>query len=100
MRVGIRFRHEVATGCFPRGKVRKMKSSNRFLIVLVTAVLLLCCWPTSAQDIRYNFVPGTDFSKYRTYKWVRVPKVEYPNQIMDGKIMREIDAKLGRTGLT
>jgi len=27
-----------------------------------------------AQDVKYNFMEGTDFSKYKTYKWVQVPK--------------------------
>jgi predicted heme/steroid binding protein len=77
-----------------------MKSRNSFLFVLVTSVLLLWCGPTSAQDIRYNFLPGTDFSKYRSYKWVRVPKAQYPNQILDRQIMQAIDAQLGTKGLT
>jgi predicted heme/steroid binding protein len=54
----------------------------------------------SAQDIKYNFLPGTDFAKYKTYKWVRIPKAEYPNQILDGQIMQAIDAQLGLKGLT
>ncbi|HEY5883153.1 MAG TPA: DUF4136 domain-containing protein [Pyrinomonadaceae bacterium] len=77
-----------------------MKFSNSFLVLVVTSVLLLWSSPTSAQDIRYNFLPGTDFSKYRSYKWVRVPKAQYPNQILDGQIMQAIDAQLGSKGLT
>jgi hypothetical protein len=25
-----------------------------------------------AQDVSYNAMPGTDFSKFKTYKWVQV----------------------------
>lgn len=34
----------------------------------VTAIL--GCSVTHAQDVRYNYRQGADFSKYRTYKWV------------------------------
>jgi hypothetical protein len=77
-----------------------MKARKKFLIVLAAPVLLLWCASVSAQDIKYNFLPGTDFAKYKTYKWVRVPKADYPNQILDGQIMQAIDAQLGLKGLS
>jgi hypothetical protein len=43
---------------------------------------------------------GTDFSKYKTYKWVQVPGAQYPNQILDGQIKQAIDAQLAMKGLT
>ena len=76
-----------------------MKLSKNSLVV-IAAALLLWCVPASAQDVKYNFVAGTDFSKYKTYKWVRIPKVEYPNQILDGQIMQSIDAQLALKGLS
>lgn len=78
----------------------KMKPSKNFLIAVTAAVLLLWCVSASAQDVRYNFLAGTDFSKYKTYKWVRVPKAQYPNQILDGQIMQSIDAQLALKGLS
>jgi len=83
---------------FQNTKVITMKR-KRFLIVTIS-VLLLWCASASAQDVKYNFLPGTDFAKYRTYKWVRVPKADYPNQILDAQIMQSIDAQLGLKGLT
>ena len=80
-------------------KVIRMKR-KRFLIGITLSALLLWCASASAQDVKYNFLPGTDFAKYRTYKWVRVPKAEYPNQILDAQIMQAIDAQLGLKGLT
>jgi hypothetical protein len=77
-----------------------MKPSKISLIVMAAAMVLLACVSASAQDIRYNSMPGTDFSKYKTYKWVRIPKVEYPNQILDSQIMQAIDAQLALKGLT
>jgi len=80
--------------------VMKMKPSKNFPIVMTAAVLLLWCVSASAQDVKYNFLAGTDFSKYKTYKWVRVPKAQYPNQILDGQIMQSIDAQLALKGLS
>ena len=76
-----------------------MNTSKSFLI-MVAAVILLWSVPATAQNVKYNFLPGTDFAKYRTYKWVRVPNAQYPNQILDGQIMRSIDAQLAAKGLS
>lgn len=62
--------------------------------------LALCCAHAAAQDVSFNYQPGTDFSKYRTYKWVEVPGVQYPNQLLDGQIKQAIDAQLSTKGLT
>jgi hypothetical protein len=78
----------------------KMKLSKNSLIVMAAAMLLLWSASAIAQDVKYNFMAGTDFSKYKTYKWVRVPKAEYPNQILDAQIMQSIDAQLTLKGLS
>jgi hypothetical protein len=67
---------------------------------MVALVLLVCSSWAAAQDIRYNFLPGTDFSKYKTYKWVRNPKADYPNQILDAQITQAIDTQLSAKGLS
>ena len=77
----------------------KMRMSS-FRIAMVGCLLLFVQTAVSAQDIRYNSLPGTDFSKYKTYKWARVPKAEYPNQILDKQIMQAIDAQLATKGLS
>jgi len=77
-----------------------MRPSKNSLIVIAAAVLLLWAVSASAQDVKYNFMAGTDFSKYKTYKWVRIPRLEYPNQILDEQIMQAIDAQLALKGLT
>lgn len=79
----------------------KMKRTSRLAQVLTVGCLLMFwCAFAVAQDIRYNFLPGTDFSKYKTYKWERVPNAQYPNQIIDSQIMQAIDAQLALKGLT
>jgi hypothetical protein len=84
---------------FQKRKVIKM-NRKRFRIGMVMSLLLLWSASVSAQDVKYNFLPGTDFAKYKTYKWVRVPKAEYPNQILDAQIMQAVDSQLGLKGLT
>ena len=77
-----------------------MRKIGAVLKVLMTGcVLLLCCASAAAQDVRYNYLQGTDFSKYATYKWVQVPGVQYPNQLTDGQIKQAIDAQLSLKGL-
>jgi hypothetical protein len=78
----------------------KMKPSKNSLFVMAMLLLLLCVGSASAQDIRYNAMPGTDFAKFKTYRWARIPKVEYPNQILDSQIIQAIDAQLALKGLT
>ena len=79
---------------------RMNRLSMAFRIAAGTCVLLLCGGLAAAQEIRYNFQQGTDFSKYKTYKWVRVPNAQYPNQIIDGQITQAIDAQLAQKGLS
>ncbi len=77
-----------------------LKVSRIPQLSLVGGLLLMWCVAASAQDIKYNYLQGTDFSKYRTYKWVKVQNIQYPNSIMDDQIKRAIDAQLALKGLT
>ena len=78
-----------------------MSRIGRAIRILAAGCVLLCCYANAAaQDVRYNYLPGTDFSKYRTYKWVRVPGVQYPNELLDGQIKRAIDGQMSLKGLT
>lgn len=53
-----------------------------------------------AQDVHSNSMPGTDFSKYHTYKWVNIEGASHPNQIMDAEIKQSVDSQLSAKGLT
>ena len=53
-----------------------------------------------AQKVTYNFMPGTDFSKYHTYKWVDIPSTVHPNQIVDQEIKQAVNNVLASKGLT
>jgi hypothetical protein len=53
-----------------------------------------------AQDVTYNAMPGTDYSKYKTFKWVAIPNSEQPDQIVDQQIKQTIDGELAGKGFT
>ena len=53
-----------------------------------------------AQDVRYNYAAGQEFSKYKTYKWVRVKGADQLNQMADEQLRAAVDAELGTKGLT
>src|SRR5450631_3847390 len=74
------------------------KGMARLLILM--GMVLVTCGSAWAQDVTYNAAPGTDFSKFKTYKWVSISGVEYPNQIVDQQIKQSIDSQLASKGLT
>ena len=78
-----------------------MKIRNLLITVAFGSVVLLS-GPShgAAQDIRYNFVPDTDFSKYKTYRWVKLEQLEYPTADVDQQVRQAIDAQLSSRGLS
>ena len=64
------------------------------------AVVLMASIATPGQDVKYNFMPGTDFSKYHTYKWISIEGGAHPNQIVDSEIKQAVDSQLAEKGLT
>ena len=79
----------------------QVKRGSRILsLLLVTALCLLTAKTLTAQDVKYNFMPGTDFSKYHSYKWVTIGNGAHPNQIVDAEIKQSVDSQLATKGLT
>jgi hypothetical protein len=77
--------------------------NKRVLIIrsLMIGLFVFCFYSAGlAQDVRYNYMPGTDFTKFKTYKWVRVPDRDYPDAILDAQIKDAIDSQLKLKGLT
>jgi len=64
------------------------------------AAMLFCSAPSLAQDVKYNYMPGTNFSKYHTYKWAQVPGGAHPDQILNAEIKQDIDNALAQKGFT
>jgi hypothetical protein len=83
------------------------QNSRNWMATLVPALVLalVACSVTYAQDVRTNYMPGTDFSKYHTYVWVDevqgVPRVGgQPDQILDTQVKQAIDSQMAAKGLT
>lgn len=70
------------------------------VIAALLGLILLARNSVLAQDVSYNFAPGTDFSKFKTYKWVKIEGAETPNQIVDQQIKQSIDTQLAAKGFT
>ena len=67
---------------------------------LAIAAACLVCSVAVAQDVKTNHMPGTDFAKYHTYKWVAIQGAAHPNQIVDAEIKQSIDSQLAAKGLS
>ena len=75
---------------------------NRSIRIVSTlfGIAFLTCAVAMAQSVRYNSMPGTDFSKYHTYKWVTIEGAQQVSQILDAQIKQAVDAQLATKGLT
>jgi hypothetical protein len=69
-------------------------------MTLAVVLVLLGCGAALAQNVSSNYMPGTDFSKYHTYKWVSIEGSSHPNQIVDAEIKQAVDGQLSAKGLT
>ena len=77
--------------------MKRINNGRRFCFVV--ALLLLTAATLHGQDTTYNFMPGIDFSKFHTYKWVNIAGGIHPNQILDAEIKQAVDAQLASKGL-
>jgi hypothetical protein len=70
-------------------------------IALVSIFLfLLAASAVVAQDVRYKFETNADFSKFKTYKWVRITDAAQVDDVLDKQIKDAVDAELDKKGLT
>jgi len=79
-----------------------MRNAHRIALIrigMTLAVALVACIATAGQDVRYNYMPGTDFMKYHTYKWINIEGGAHPNQIVDAQIRQSVDSQLASKGL-
>ena len=66
---------------------------------------LVACAVIYAQDVRTNYMPGTDFSKYHTYAWVDdvqgIPALGgHPDQILDAQVKQAVDSQMASKGFS
>ncbi len=69
------------------------------LFLPALALLTFAVTHVAAQDVRYNFDKGADFSKYKTYKWVDIKGADRPNAMVQKQITDALDAELTKKGL-
>jgi Domain of unknown function (DUF4136) len=72
----------------------------KYRSIAVALVTFLIATFVQAQEVHYNFMPGTDFSKYHTYKWVTIQGSQQLNQIQDAEVKQAVDAQLSAKGFT
>jgi hypothetical protein len=80
--------------------MRKEIRTRMAMVGMGLVLAMLACSVTLAQDVTTNSMPGTDFTKYHTYKWVTIEGAVQPNQILDAQIKASIDSLLASKGLT
>ncbi len=69
----------------------------RIIKTSVLGILLLTASLALAQDIKTDYNHTTNFSRYRTFMWVKEPRPENP--LMKQRIMDAINAQLQLKGL-
>jgi hypothetical protein len=69
-------------------------------VFFAVALLLSLAGGCLGQDVRYNFDKNTDFSRFRTYKWVSIKNADQVNALVDKQVRSALDAELAKKGLT
>jgi hypothetical protein len=77
-----------------------MKRNTILAAIAVATLALLAVGAAVAQDVRYNFDKKTDFSKFKTYKWVDIKDAGKFNSMVDKQIKESADRQLSTKGLT
>lgn len=70
------------------------------VFIWAAVVLMMAAVSGFGQDVRYNFDKNTDFSKYKTYKWVPIEGAMKVDDLTDKQIKSAIDAQLAAKGLS
>jgi hypothetical protein len=73
---------------------------KRNTLLAAIALSALALGTARAQDVRYNFDKDTDFSKFKTYKWVELKDATKVNDLVDKDIRSSIEQQLATKGLT
>ena len=52
------------------------------------------------SGLSHTRMPGVDFAKFKTYKWIKIEGAQYPDQITDAQIKTALDEQLATKALT
>jgi len=80
--------------------MRKRTQSVMKLSLLSITFALMIASCAVAQDVRYNFDRETDFSKFKTYKWVSINTKAQGDTLRGKQIEKAVDVELSGKGLT
>ena len=69
-------------------------------IIFLSIVMTLAASSAVGQDVRYNFDKNSDFSKFKTYRWVTLKDAAKPNDLAAKQIIAAVDAELATKGLS
>jgi len=70
---------------------------HRFTAILLGGILT--CSITLAQKVRVDYDHGADFAKYHTYTWGQAQVSSEISQLMEQRIVAQIDENLAQRGL-
>jgi hypothetical protein len=75
---------------------------RQFKVVAISVLFFSLIGPhiAIAQDVRYDFDNDTDFSKFRTYKWVPIQGADEADTISTKQLIAAVDAQLSNKGLS
>lgn len=62
--------------------------------------ILLVVSSALGQDVRYNFDKDTNFSKFKTYKWVIIKDASTANDLVTKQLKDAVETELRTKGLT
>jgi len=68
--------------------------------IMLAALLLTAAAAVNAQSVNTNYMPGTDFSKHYSYKWVALDGSKQVDQILEQQIRAAVDKQLAGKGFT
>jgi hypothetical protein len=69
-------------------------------LLLACALLALGVGRVAAQSPNYSFDRNADFSKYKTYKWVRIESPQHLDDLTADQLIGTLDVELAKKGLT
>ena len=70
------------------------------IFFLALGVLQISAYSATAQDVRYNFDKDTDFTRFKTYRWVELKDAAKVDSLRDKSIKESIDGQLAQKGLS
>ncbi len=72
---------------------------KKLLFLVGLAVFCTATGLAEAQNTGLTFDRNTDFSKYKTYKWVTIPNAEHLDELTNDQLIGTLNVELAKKGL-